>query len=477
MSINATKRKTVSKYKISQNITPVKRWMNQGPFGNSNKEVSSLASGFSINGGTRNIGYVGETNLGKTSKSCCTNNSNDIKPSVLSTKGMLAKKNKWLEGKGNIVKPDSNIPDNFSQSQYIESKQVSEVTTVELPRQSLSSHVYLQRIKKPLISRTGNQMNKYLTTGNNETLCDCNPPINVITNFVPGGDNRIFADESLHHHVLIMPSGSGEANPNSGGINGITGVTLSGPYFNPYGLSYPGGIIGFKSNAEPNPTPYYAAFTDTGDQCPSTLHVTPNAAIVPQSDWGKKGRYLRSKSVGEMVINPQEMYPGGQLQPTSDAELLKNWNQLIDMKITWIAGNNNNGGDRPDMHAFNSDDPNQTGLPTEGPLGDYRNTESLYVQFFDHNNLAMGQEFALWKTKRDPTPAEIATALADPTLNAWSSISVNIYPSNVFTETTIGAADFGIDLSQAKFFIIRQYRHTDKWDNYAIKHVELNFKY
>ena len=49
MSINATKRKTVSKYKISQNITPVKRWMNQGPFGNSNKEVSSLASGFSIN--------------------------------------------------------------------------------------------------------------------------------------------------------------------------------------------------------------------------------------------------------------------------------------------------------------------------------------------------------------------------------------------------------------------------------------------
>lgn len=29
MSINATKRKTVSKYKISQNVTPVKRWMNQ----------------------------------------------------------------------------------------------------------------------------------------------------------------------------------------------------------------------------------------------------------------------------------------------------------------------------------------------------------------------------------------------------------------------------------------------------------------
>tara|TARA_B100001287_G_scaffold275665_1_gene283965 strand:+ start:51 stop:1484 length:1434 start_codon:yes stop_codon:yes gene_type:complete len=477
MSINATKRKAVSKYKISQIVTPVKKWVNQGPFGDSNNEVSSLASGFSINGGTRNIGYVGETNLGKTSKSCCTNNSDYIKPSVLSTKGMLAKKNKWLEGKGNIVKPDDNIPDNFSQSQYIESKQVSEVTTVELPRQSLSSHVYLQRIKKPLISRTGSQMNKYLTTGNNETLCDCNPPINVVTNFVPGGDNRIFADESLHHHILIVPSGSGQRNPNSGGVNGITGVTLTGPYFNPYGLAYSEGIVGFNSNAEPNPTPYYAAFTDTGDTCPSTLHITPNAAIVSQNSWSLQGRYLRSKSVGEMVINPQEMYPGGQLQPASDAELLKNWDQLVDMKITWIAGNNNNGGDRPDMFAFNSGDPNQTGLPTDGPFGDYRKPENLYVQFFDHNDQAMGQEFILWRTKRDPTPAELAAAIADPTINAWSNIPVNEYPSNVFTETTIKAADFGIDLSQAKFFIIRQYRHTDKWDNYAVKHVELNFKY
>ena len=72
---------------------------------------------------------------------------------------MLAKKNKWLEGKGNIVKPDDNIPDNFSQSQYIESKQVSEVTTVELPRQSLSSHVYLQRIK---FSIRFQQLHKFL---------------------------------------------------------------------------------------------------------------------------------------------------------------------------------------------------------------------------------------------------------------------------------------------------------------------------
>ena len=476
MTINTTKRKAVSKYKISQIPTPPKTWMTQGPFGSGNADPSSVASGFSINGGTRNIGYVGETNLGKTSKSCCTNNSNDIKPSVLSTKGMLAKKNKWLEGKGNVVKPDSNIPDNFSQSQFIESKGAASITTVKLPRASLSSHVYLQRVKKPLIVRTGEQMNKYLTTGDNETICECNPPVNVASFFGPGGDNSLF-DSSLSHHILMVPSGSGEGNPNPGGVNGITGVTLTGPNFNPYGLSYSGGTVGFNSNAEPNPRPYYAAFTDTGDTCPSTLHITPNAAIVSQNSWSLQGRYLRSKSIGEMVINPQALYPGGQLQPASDAELLKNWDQLVDMKITWIAGNNNNGGDRPDMFAFNSGDPNQTGLPTDGPFGDYRKPENLYVQFFDHNDQAMGQEFVLWRTKRDPTPTELATAIADPTINAWSNIPLNEYPSNVFTETTIEAADFGIDLSQAKFFIIRQHRHTDKWDNYAVKHVELNFKY
>ena len=88
----------------------------------------------------------------------------------------------------------------------------------------------------------------------------------------------------------------------------------------------------------------------------------------------------------------------------------------------------------------------------------------------------MGQEVSLWKPKRDLTPAEAAAYAANPNINPWTPLPLNTYPLNVFTETTISSSDFNIDLSLANFFIIRQLRHTDKWDNYAVKHVEINFK-
>jgi len=65
------------------------------------------------------------------SGSCSTNKSDYIKPSTLNTKGMLARKYKWMNGGGtnhhddpahNPVKPDDNYPENFSQSSYIKSK-------------------------------------------------------------------------------------------------------------------------------------------------------------------------------------------------------------------------------------------------------------------------------------------------------------------------------------------------------------------
>lgn len=65
--------------------------------------------GFSLNGTRRNIGLVGPTNLGSTGKSCCTNDSNVIKPSVKTTKGMLTVRYINCAGTGvcykNIVQP------------------------------------------------------------------------------------------------------------------------------------------------------------------------------------------------------------------------------------------------------------------------------------------------------------------------------------------------------------------------------------
>ena len=456
MSLHTTKRKTATKYKLSQRKTPIKNWMNQGPFGDSDTPPSSHASGFSVNGGTRNIGYVGQTNLGKTSKSCCTNNSDDIKPSVLTTRGMLAKRYKWFDGSGNIVKPGGGT----DQSQLIESQGASAISTVKLPRASFSADFRMQEIKKPLISQTGEQRNKYLNTGEYDTLCECIPNIKVVTSFSQDGDSNLLDTNNLHHHILFVPSGSGLDNPAT--IPGFGGG------INPFGKPYSNGIVGFKSAAEPNPTDYYAAFTDTGDPCPSTLHITPDPSVVLQSNWSIQGRYLRSKNFKDMRLSPKPLYPGGDLQTTNVGHFVKSWEQLIDIKITWIAGNNTNGGDRPDLHAFN--------ISSTNPVGDYRTPENLYVQFFDHNNQAMGQEIGLWKPKRDLTPAEAAAYAANPNINPWTPIPLNTYPLNVFTETTISSSDFNIDLSLANFFIIRQLRHTDKWDNYAVKHVEINFK-
>lgn len=155
MSLQTMKRKTTAKMNLSGK-GPKQTWMSQGPHGESRTHV--MSTGFSLNGGHRNVGRVGQTNLGRSvtrtpfrgnapmgnggtngkypvvisnSGSCCTNKSDYIKPSSLNTKGMLARKYKWLNGGGtnhhgdpahNPVKPDDNYPDNFSQSSYIKSK-------------------------------------------------------------------------------------------------------------------------------------------------------------------------------------------------------------------------------------------------------------------------------------------------------------------------------------------------------------------
>ena len=105
--------------------------------------------GFSLNGGVRNTSYVGQTSLArKINKTpftrhhgprgngghmgkynmqyikesrCCSNDNDIIKKSVLNTKSMLRKRNKWLNSTypSTIVQPDSNFPLNSSSSSHI----------------------------------------------------------------------------------------------------------------------------------------------------------------------------------------------------------------------------------------------------------------------------------------------------------------------------------------------------------------------
>ena len=133
--------------------------MKQGPFGPNAKLVlkNITGPGFSINGGSRSGTYIGKGMSmskngtpfrgiyargsggirGRYPRNEPTMNANVakvliegeqsiyVKPSVLSTLGMLTKKYKWINGgqyPNSWVQPDDNIPDNFSQWLYIQKK-------------------------------------------------------------------------------------------------------------------------------------------------------------------------------------------------------------------------------------------------------------------------------------------------------------------------------------------------------------------
>jgi hypothetical protein len=176
MSIVAFKKKSVVKY--GSNISgkpPGGTWLPQGPFGKHTLTLTQAINnpnnnGFSINGGTRNTGYVGKSYMMSKSgtpfrgmnpigwgghinqyvQAQPTFNVNEvytkgdqykyIKPSVLSTFGMLSKKYRWIRGQyPNVwVQPNytGNQTDSKSQGTYISDKTssnmcVSDVNNVE----------------------------------------------------------------------------------------------------------------------------------------------------------------------------------------------------------------------------------------------------------------------------------------------------------------------------------------------------------
>lgn len=129
------------------------------------KNQSSGLNAFSINGTTRNQGYIGQSlesrkllhtpHKGAEPKGyggCCDTYKNDIditpseicsledstvvKPSVLSTKGMLAKRNRWINRPApySVVKPDSNHGPSGnanSQSSYLERLKKKNLADIE----------------------------------------------------------------------------------------------------------------------------------------------------------------------------------------------------------------------------------------------------------------------------------------------------------------------------------------------------------
>lgn len=171
MSIVAFKRKSAIQYGSNRSgVAPGGVWMSRGPFGHTASATdmnNESAVGFSINGGRRNVGYIGKDS--KMSKSGTPFRGNYpvgwggtygqyptanpvmnvqevdtlgtqykyIKPSVLSTRGMLRTRFKWIyNGKypNYWVQPNNtgNLVDNASQSVYIQQKSANSVIDLKV---------------------------------------------------------------------------------------------------------------------------------------------------------------------------------------------------------------------------------------------------------------------------------------------------------------------------------------------------------
>ena len=173
MSIVAFKKKSVINHGSNRSGKPPGGiWLPQGPFGPNNLSLKQSIEnygpvGFSINGGNRNIGYIGKTSMfskqgtrfrgtqpygsggsgGNYPTPLPVFNVNEvivlgdqhlyIKPSVLSTYGMLNKKYKWIKSgqyPSNWVQPNytGNQVDTNSQGMYIHTKKVGNTCILDV---------------------------------------------------------------------------------------------------------------------------------------------------------------------------------------------------------------------------------------------------------------------------------------------------------------------------------------------------------
>ena len=200
MSIVAFKKKSVIQYGSNRSgKSSTTKWLPQGPFGKNTLVLEESiqnqnSNGFSLNGGHRNIGYIGKTSMfskqgtrfrgtqpygcggsgGRYPQPLPFFNVNEVivladqeyfvKPSVLSTYGMLAKKYRWIRGQypNNWVQP--NYPsgtqsDSASQGVYIHDKTVANICVSDVN----NSNKYIGHIVKhgPTLCRTSTARFKF----------------------------------------------------------------------------------------------------------------------------------------------------------------------------------------------------------------------------------------------------------------------------------------------------------------------------
>jgi len=273
MSLTAFKRKSVIQYGSNRSGKPPGGyWLPQGPFGKSGlktlrESIQTLGPvGFSLNGGHRNIGYVGKSyafskngtpfrgtqpcgtggTFGKYPSPLPVFNVNNvivlgtqseyIKPSVLSTKGMLEKRYKWINNgqyPNNWVQPNytGNQTDSSSQGLYIHQKKTANLCVLDVN----SPEIYIDNIKR-----------------GGSTLC--------YTSTARFQNYDIMANQGLYTKQLYQPITSGEQT-----------LYIQKPCANPTGLQKP---FPYRVQTGTGIIPSGTSITSVGNACNSGNNVT-----------------------------------------------------------------------------------------------------------------------------------------------------------------------------------------------------------
>ena len=262
------------------------------------------------------------------------------------------------------------------------------------------------------------------------------PMVTIKGYFSANGSNPVFADEEIdmsgstvytnRKNVSVVVSGSGVKRDVDASFSHPLNTDPYGNVVTEITSTILGDVFGFKSDAEPYPTKYYAAFGRSIERdieikkTGSPLYPNPDSTIIDKDQWEQHGRQLRSKNISDMAL-PVNV----------------NFNNLYTIKVVWIAGNNLNGGDKPDVHAFNNNNANSTNFITDGLKGDYRVRENLFIDFFNSENKKIGNSVTLWRTKRDlilPDDKDYAISLNgtinDVSENPWTPVSC--WPTSFF---------------------------------------------
>ena len=226
----------------------------------------------------------------------------------------------------------------------------------------------------------------------------------------------------------------------------------------------------FDSLAPPYPSLNYISY----DLASSTFSV-----LFPQYLF--QGRYVSTPEAGALV----QCRSNG-----TNIFTLNRYDQLVNMTVVWIAGNGTNGGDRPDVHTY---------LPTIPLNYTYVHNNVTYTYDLLYPRMEENFDIIFYNNSIYP-PIDLFNIsnhdVGQPLWPVGGTPNPYVYPNNVFSVTTIRrltSTTTAVETSNSGSATSNVYqnwnwngvtgirfvqpRHTWLWDNYAIKYIEMTFKY